>query len=236
MLRRLPLLLGLCGAALLIVVIAAAVSTHDADEATAPKAAAKAPARDVTKILRGIPQKGLSLGDPDAPLVLVEFADLQCPFCKEFAATSWPNIVQRYVRTGKVRMELRLISVLGQDSVTAAKAVMAASLQDRMWDASMRFYDRQGQENSGYVTDTFLRGVLGGIHGLDLARAMKDRGSPQVRDALAAEHSLQSRYAVTGTPTVMIGPDVNDLTLISSGVPSEDQLAQAINKQLLKTV
>jgi protein-disulfide isomerase len=236
MLRRLPLLIGLLGTALLIVVIAAAVSTHDADEATKPKAAAKASARDVTKILRGIPQKGLSLGDPDAPLVLVEFADLQCPFCKEFAATSWPNIVQRYVRTGKVRMELRLIGMLGEDSVTAAKAVMAASLQDRMWDASMRFYDVQGQENSGYVTDRFLRGVLGGVRGLDLARAMKDRNSRQVRDALAAERSLQSRYAVTGTPTVMIGTDVNDLTLVSSGVPTEDQLAQAINQQLLKTV
>ncbi|HET6510362.1 MAG TPA: thioredoxin domain-containing protein [Baekduia sp.] len=236
MLRRLPLVLGLLGAALLIVVIAAAVSTHDASTATKPKASAKARGRDVTRILRGIPQDGLSLGDPKAPLVLVEFADLQCPFCKEFAATSWPNIVQRYVRTGKVRMELRLISVLGEDSTTAAKAVMAASLQNRMWDASMRFYDVQGQENSGYVTDRFLRGVLGGVHGLNLGQAMKDRSSPRVLDALAAEHSLQSRYAVNSTPTVMIGPDVNDLALVSEGVPSEQQLAQAINEQLLKTV
>jgi protein-disulfide isomerase len=234
MLRRLPLLFGLVGAAILIVVIAVAVSTHDADEATKPKATARG--HDVTKILRGIPQKGMSLGDPNAPIVLVEFADLQCPFCKEFAATSWPNIVQRYVRTGKVRMELRLIEVLGPDSGKANKAIMAAALQDRMWDASMRFYDVQGQENSGYVTDRFVRGVLRGVRGLDLERAMSDRNSPVVRDELAAVHSLQSRYAVTSTPTVMIGSDVNDLTLVSSGVPSEEKLAQAINQQLLKTV
>jgi protein-disulfide isomerase len=234
MLRRLSLLLGLFGAALLIVVIAVAVSTHDADQATKPKV--HAASRDVTRILRGIPQEGLSLGDPNAPLVLVEFADLQCPYCKEFAATSWPDIVQRYVRTGKIRMELRLINVLGQDSVTAAKAVMAAARQNRMWDASMRFYDVQGQENSGYVTDGFLRDVLGGVRGLDLARAMRDRNSAQIRDDLAAVHSLQSRYAVNSTPTVMLGPDVNDLAVVSKGVPSADQLAQAINKQLLKTV
>jgi protein-disulfide isomerase len=234
MLRRLPLLLGLLGTAILIVVVAVAVSTHDADEATKPKAAA--PGRDVTKILRGIPQKGSSLGDPNAPIVLVEFADLQCPYCKEFAATSWPNIVQRYVRTGKVRMELRLIDALGPDSGKANKALMAAALQNRMWDASMRFYDVQGQENSGYVTDRFLRGVLGGVRGLDLARAMRERNSEAVRDELAAVHSLQSRYAVSSTPTVMVGPDVNSLTLISEGVPSEEQLAQAINQQLLKTV
>jgi protein-disulfide isomerase len=234
MLRRLPLLFGLLGTAILIVVIAVAVSTHDANEATKPKAAA--PGRDVTKILHGIPQNGMSLGDPDAPIVLVEFADLQCPYCKEFAATSWPNIVQRYVRTGKVRMELRLMDFLGPDSGKASKAMLAAALQNRMWDASMRFYDAQGQENSGYVTDRFLRTILGGVHGLDLARAMRDRNSPQIRDDLAAVHSLQSRYAVSSTPTVMIGSDVNDLTLVSSGVPTEDKLAQAINQQLLKTV
>src|SRR5689334_13034217 len=146
MLRRLSLLAGLFGAALLIVIVAVAVSTHDANEATKPPSPATAAARDVTKILRGIPQDGLMLGDPKAPVLLVEFADLQCPFCKEFAATSWPDIVQRYVKTGKVRMELRLINVLGEDSVKANKAVMAAALQDRMWDASMRFYDVQGKE------------------------------------------------------------------------------------------
>lgn len=234
MLRRLPLLIGLFGAAILVVVIAAAVSTHDASEASKPKAAV--PGRDVTRILRGIPQEGTRLGDPNAPLVLVEFADLQCPYCKEFAATSWPNIVKRYVKTGKLRMELRLMDFLGPDSGKASKAVMAAALQNRMWDASMRFYDVQGQENTGYVTDRFLRGVLGGVHGLDLTRAMRDRSSTQVRDDLAAVHSLQSRYAVTSTPTVLIGTDVNDLTLVSSGVPSEDDLAKAINQQLLKTV
>src|SRR5262245_18505735 len=120
MLRRLSILLGLAGAALLVVVIAVAVSTHDANEAAKP--APVSATRDVTKILRGIPQEGLRLGNPKAPILLVEFADLQCPYCKQFAATSWPDIVQRYVRTGKVRMELRLINVLGEDSVKANKA------------------------------------------------------------------------------------------------------------------
>jgi protein-disulfide isomerase len=236
MLRRLSLLAGLFGTALLIVVIAVAVSTHDAGQASKRKPSAASQGRDVTKILRGIPQDGLVLGDPKAPVLLVEFADLQCPFCKEFAATSWPDIVQRYVKTGKVRMELRLINVLGEDSVKANKAVMAAALQDHMWDASMRFYDVQGQEQTGYVTDTFLRGVLGGVRGLDLERAWRDRTSAEVRDELAAVHSLQSRYAVDSTPTIMIGPDANDLELVSDGVPSSQQLAQAINKFLLRTV
>jgi protein-disulfide isomerase len=231
--RRLSIFSGVLGAALAILVIAVAVSTKSGNDAARPRRAAT---RDVTRILRGIPQNGLVLGDPRAPVLLVEFADLQCPYCREFAATSWPDIVQRYVRTGKVRMELRLTDVLGRDSARANTAVMAAERQNRMWDASMRFYDVQGEENSGYVTPAFLRGVLSGIHGIDLAQALKDERSPAIRDDLAAVHSLMSRYAVTSTPTIMIGTDTNDLTLLSAGVPSADKLAQAINEQLLRTI
>ncbi|WCB91903.1 hypothetical protein DSM104299_00581 [Baekduia alba] len=231
--RRLTVFSVLLGAATAIVVAAVLISSGGSSDPTKPR---KASTRDVTRILRGIPQNGLVLGDPKAPVLLVEFADLQCPFCREFAAESWPDIVQRYIRSGKVKMELRLTNVLGEDSVKANKAVMAAALQNRMWDASMRFYDVQGQEQSGYVNDRFLRGVLSGVHGLDATRAMRDRTSPQVLDQLAAVHSMMSRYDVRATPTLMIGTDANDLTQLSDGVVSSDKLAQAINEQLLKTV
>jgi protein-disulfide isomerase len=230
--RRLTVFSMLLGAATAIVVALILVSGGGSD-GDKPR---KASTRDVTRILRGIPQDGLTLGDPKAPVLLVEFADLQCPFCREFAAESWPDIVQKYIRTGKVRMELRLTNILGEDSVKANKAVMAAALQDRMWDASMRFYDVQGPEGSGYVNERFLRDVLSGVHGLDAARALRDRSSPKVREELAAVHSMQSRYAVHSTPTLMIGTDANDLQQLADGVVSSDKLAQAINAQLLKTV
>jgi protein-disulfide isomerase len=230
--RRLTLFSVLVGAAAAIVIVAILVSSSGPD----PKAPHAASVRDVTAILRGIPQRRLTLGDPKAPVLLVEFADLQCPFCRQFAAESWPDIVRRYIRTGKVKMELRLTAILGEDSTRANRAVMAAGLQNRMWDASMRFYDVQGQENSGYVTDRFLRGVLGGVHGLDAARAMKERSSTEVRDELGAVYSMQRLYAVGSTPTLMIGTDDTDLTLVASGVIPSDKLAQAINATLLKTV
>jgi protein-disulfide isomerase len=231
--RRLTVLSSLLGVAAAIVVVAVLVSSGGAKDTSKPR---RPSPRDVTSILRGIPQQGLTLGDPKAPILLVEFADLQCPFCREFAAHSWPDIVKRYIRTGKVRMELRLLNILGEDSVKANKAVMAAALQNRMWDASMRFYDVQGQEGSGYVNDRFLRGVLGGVRGIDLERAMRDRSSAKVHDELAAVHSLQSRYAVHSTPTLMIGTDFNDLRLVSDGVVPADKLAQAINETLLRTI
>jgi protein-disulfide isomerase len=230
--RRLTLFSILVGAATAIVLVAVLVSSSAPD----PKTPRAPSVRDVTAILRGIPQDGLTLGDPNAPVLLVEFADLQCPYCRQFAAESWPDIVRRYIRTGKVKMELRLTALLGEDSAKANKAVVAAGLQDRMWDASMRFYDVQGQENTGYVTDRFLRGVLDGVRDLDTPRAMKARTSSAVRDELGAVYSLQRRYGVNSTPTLMIGTDDTDLSLVAPGVVSAEDLAQAINQTLLKTV
>jgi protein-disulfide isomerase len=231
--RRLTLFSVVLGAAAAIVAAAVLLSSGGGASSAMHRSAS---GRDVTAILRGIPQDGLTLGNPRAPVLLVEFADLQCPYCREFAASSWPDIVKRYIRTGKVRMELRLVNILGEDSVKANRAVMAAGLQNRMWDASMRFYDVQGKEGSGYVDDAFLRGVLGGVRGLDATRAMRERTSPQVRDELAAVHTLQSRYDVHSTPTLMIGSDFNDLEPVADGVISADKLAQAINAHILKTV
>ena len=66
----------------------------------------------------GIPQDGVALGDPDAPITLVEFADLQCPFCAEWAIEALPVYVEDYVRTGQMRIEFRPLTFIGNDSVS----------------------------------------------------------------------------------------------------------------------
>src|SRR5690349_7512415 len=51
-----------------------------------------------------VPQSGTTLGNPKAPASLVVFADLQCPFCRQYDLNAVPTVVQRYVRTGKLRL------------------------------------------------------------------------------------------------------------------------------------
>jgi protein-disulfide isomerase len=219
--RRLTVLSTLAGLATAIVAIAILVSSGGADpQRHAPSA------RDVTSIVRGVPQH----------VLLVEFADPQCPFCRELAVNTWPEIIKRYVRTGKVRVELRLVDFLGRDSRRAAQALEAAGLQNRLWDAAARFFDAQGRENTGYVTDQFLRQVLGGVRGLDVDQVMVDRAGPQVREALGEVNTMQSRYGVHATPTLLIGSDDADLHVFADGVVTVQRLGQALDAELLKTI
>jgi protein-disulfide isomerase len=227
--RRFWVLPALFGLATALVVIAILVSSGGSDPHR--RAASK---HDVTALTDGIPQRGLRLGDPNAPVLLVEFADPQCPYCREFATDTLPDIVRRYVRTGKVRMELRLVGFLGPDSVRGGRALLAASLQDKLWPAAARFYALQGEENSGYVTDTFLRQVLGGVRGLDVERAMAARTGRRVDAELGAVHSMQSRYGVESTPTLLVGSDDADLKKVSTQVASPEQLGAILDAELAK--
>jgi protein-disulfide isomerase len=117
--------LGLLGAAAalaaVIVVVAIVVSQGGAEDDGAP-------AR-----VQNIPQDGVYLGDPNAPATLIEFADLQCPFCAEYAAETLPWVIDRYVRDGRLRLELRLLAFLGPDSVRGRQWANAAALQDKLW-------------------------------------------------------------------------------------------------------
>src|SRR3954451_15947073 len=85
-------------------------------------------------VLKGIPQSGIALGSPKAPVTIVEFADLQCPFCAEYHQNVFPTILKRYVRTGKVRLELRLLRFLGPDSDRLARVAVAAAGPKPVWE------------------------------------------------------------------------------------------------------
>src|SRR5204863_7739648 len=130
-----------------VVIIAVLVSSADKKKVAPPT------------LFGGIPQQGIVLGNPKAPVTMTEFADLQCPVCRDYTAAVLPTLVRDYVRTGKVKMVFQDLAFLGDDSVTAGRAAAAAGAQNRLWQFADAFYGDQGDENSGYVTDSFVRGV-----------------------------------------------------------------------------
>ena len=88
------------------------------------------------------------LGNPDAPVTLVEYVDLQCPYCAEWAVRTFPVLVSDYVRTGKLRIVFHGLAFIGPDSDTALRTALAAGREDRLWDVVAGFYVRQGAENA----------------------------------------------------------------------------------------
>src|SRR5690349_5733152 len=158
--RRLKLLGGVLLAAVALVVIAIVASTSGGGGGS--KNGRIAGGGEVNARFAGIPQNGLTLGNPNAPVTFVEFADLKCPVCREYSLSALPTLVNRYVRTGKVKMVLQLQHFVGNqnsDSEHAARMALAASQQNKMWQFADLFYINQKNENDTYVNDVFLRNI-----------------------------------------------------------------------------
>ncbi len=191
--------------------------------------------RETAALFAGIPQNGLELGNPRAPVTMVEFADLQCPYCREYTEQSLATLVNTYVRPGKLRMIFRNVSFIGTDSARAAQMAGAASLQNKLWPFIDLFYTNQQEENSGYVTDDFLRRICGGVAGLNVTRAMNDRGLPQVQRMMTEAQTQWQSNGFSGTPSFLLGPTGGRLDALPVTSLGPTQFTVAIDRLLAST-
>jgi protein-disulfide isomerase len=225
--RRTKLLQVAAGAAFLalaivLVLIVVNSSSGDGGDAEVEGGAA------VNRHLQGIPQEELVLGDPKAPVELVEFGDLQCPVCAGYAEEILPTIVDSMVKKGEVRIAFHNFTIIGEESVNAAAAAVAAGKQDRGWNFVELFYENQGPENGGYVTDEFLESVAKGAGVKDLDKFNQERSSQGAVAAVEATTSEARSLSLTGTPSFAIkGPKTDGLEVL--GTPgSAGELEEAI--------
>ncbi len=87
-----------------------------------------------------------SVGDPNAPVTIIEFSDFECPFCSRFYAQSLPQIEQNYISTGKVRLVYRdfPLSSIHPSAQKAAEAGECANEQGKFWEYHDWLFDNQG--------------------------------------------------------------------------------------------
>jgi protein-disulfide isomerase len=159
--------------------------------------------------LPGIAQEGAVLGDKAAGVTLIEYADAQCPACRFYSENVFPTVVNEYVRPGKVATEYRGFPFIGPDSVKALRFILAAGLQNRLWQLQEALYRYQGGENDGWVTDDLIRERAEEIPGLNVDKLFADAESDAiVQEADSAADKAQAA-GIPGTPTffVKIGDD-----------------------------
>jgi protein-disulfide isomerase len=181
---------------------------------------------DVNRLLSGIPQQGMVLGDPKAPVSLVEFGDLQCPVCAGYAEEILPPIIENQVKNAEVKIDFRNLVIIGEESTPAGAAALAAGEQGGGWNYLELFYRNQGEERSGYVTDEFMEAVAKAAGVRNLAKWSQERKTliSEVEETTAEAGKL----GYDATPSFAVeGPGSKGLELL--GTPeSTGALEEAI--------
>ncbi len=189
---------------------------------------------DTAAMLAGIPQNGSALGRPDAPVTLVEFADLQCPYCAQWSQQTLGTIVADYVRPGKVRLVFRGLAFIGPDSERALRFSLAAGQQGKLWNAVHLLYAHQGAENTGWVTDDLLAGVGAAIPSFSLDQALSAEASPKVDAELSAAKAVANRLGIHSTPAFAVGRTGGDLSPVQVTSLDADALRPALDELLAR--
>jgi protein-disulfide isomerase len=236
--KSLVSILAVAGGAL-VLVVALVLANRTTSSNASPKSSNLQMVDSINEMLSGIPQKGIALGNPKAKLTLVEFADLQCSACAYFSENALPELIQNYVRTGKVRIELRGQTFVdsfqkgAQDSKRLLRMALAAGQQNKLWNFVEIVYANQGAEDTGYATDSYLKAVASAVPGLKVAKALSARQAKQLTSAIRASGSRFEASHFNSTPSFLLGPTgKKPAKKVTGNVPSYKKLATLITALL----
>ena len=169
---------------------------------------------------------GRIMGNPDAPVKIIEFADFQCPFCKRFKDEVEPKLFEEFIAKGTVSFQYVSFAFLGEESKKAAEAAECAADQGRFWDYHDLLFLRQGKENSGVFSPANLKGFGGELKGafptFDTGKFDKCVDSGEKRPMIDAQVKQARDAGVQSTPSFLI----NGLAL--SGVQPIEVFRDAI--------
>jgi protein-disulfide isomerase len=147
---------------------------------------------------------GNEMGDPNAPIEIVEFSDFQCPACLRFYQDIEPSLVTEYISTGKVHFTYRSMGLwIGSESVAAAQAAYCAADQDRFWDYHDILFANWTGENVGDFTNNRLIAFAETI-GLDMNTFRSCFNGHKYSDKVNQDYSDGIKAGVQGTPSILI--------------------------------
>ena len=118
-----------------------------------------------------------------------------------------PSLIERYVRSGKLKIEYRSrVTVTLKAGVfkNQQMAALAAGRQNKLWNFIELFYHEQGPEHSGYVTERYLQGLAQQVRGLNLVEWTAARNDPDLARTLTTDARAASGAGINRTPTFLL--------------------------------
>ena len=155
------------------------------------------------QLVRREPDDPMAMGEVDAPVVMVNYSEFQCPFCGKFVRDTEPTLIEEYVEDGTLRIEWRDFPYLGPESNTAAHAGRAAAAQGKFWEFHDAMYADQLPPNSGQLDEDYLAGIAEDL-GLDVEEFLTDMNSKATQTAVQDDFAEGQAIGVTGTPAFII--------------------------------
>ncbi|GAA3724896.1 hypothetical protein GCM10022205_06200 [Spinactinospora alkalitolerans] len=149
----------------------------------------------------------MAVGDADAPVVLIAYSDYQCPYCQKWVQETQPELVERYVEEGEMRIEWREFPYMGEASRTLAVGARAAAEQDMFWEYHGTVYEAM-EELKGAGPQLEERvAELAAEAGLDRDRFAEDLDREDLAAEVDADFSEGQQIGVNGTPAFLINGD-----------------------------
>jgi len=177
--------------------------------------------RDVTQIN--------TMGDPNAPVHIIEYGDFQCPYCLQFWTETEPLLIKEYVNTGKVYFEFRSFPLIGPESVLAAEGAYCAGDQNKFWEYHDTLFTNWTGENVGDFTKEKLIKYAKAL-GLNVADFESCLSEEKHKGTVDQDQAKADTDGVQATPTFFI----NGFKLEGSQPFSvlRDLIEQALNGNL----
>ena len=153
------------------------------------------------------------LGNPNAPITMVEFGDYQCTFCSKFFHETENPIITNYIKTGKVKILFKDYIILGQDSINAANAAHCANDQKLFWEYHSMLYNNWAGENTGWADLVHLHEFANTL-GLDMDVFSTCMSDLKWNELVNLSSKDGQKLGVSGTPTFFVIDQNNDVIKI----------------------
>ena len=169
-----------------------------------------------TFLLNGSP----ILGDPNAPITLVEFGDYQCHYCNVFFESIEEDIIKNYVETGKVKMIFKDYNIIGPDSVKASQGAHCANDQGLFWEYHDILYSNWTGENNGWASGTNLANFAQEV-GLDTNEWSECMIQQKHSQTILNSNDDAKALELTGTPAFFVINSNGEVSKLFGAQPFE---------------